>query len=65
MSSGVFEDDIDSTVVYDVNCSGIERNVLSCSLSYFGEYSEHSASVICQGKTTIVFEFIQSFCEQA
>ena len=49
MSSGVFEDDIDSSVVYDVNCSGIERDVLSCSLSYFGEYSEHSASVVCQG----------------
>ena len=49
VSSGVFGDDTDSTVVYEVDCSGMETNILNCSFSKFGEYSEHSASAICQG----------------
>ena len=48
MSSGVFGDDIDSAVIYGVDCSGNETSILRCSLSTLGLHSEHSASVICQ-----------------
>ena len=49
MSSGVFGDDIDSSVLYEVDCLGDETEVLSCSYSSLGDHSEHSASVLCQG----------------
>ena len=49
MSSGVFGDEIESTVLYEVDCFGNETNIFNCSLSTFGLQSEHSASVLCQG----------------
>ena len=50
VSSGAFGDDLESTIVYDVSCAGNETEVLNCSLNYFGTCTEHSASLICQGK---------------
>ena len=50
LSSGLFGDEIESVVLHDVDCSGDEIELLSCSLSYTGSCSGHSAAVICQGK---------------
>ena len=47
-SSGAFGDDIGSAVLYSVECSGNETEILSCSLSYSGTCSQHSGGVICQ-----------------
>ena len=49
MSSGVFGDETESAVLYEVDCFGNETDILSCSMSTLGLQSEHSASVICQG----------------
>ena len=49
ISSGVFGDDLDSTVLYSVECTGNEAGVLSCPSSYSGTCTEHNAAVVCQG----------------
>ena len=50
VSSGVFGDDLDSSLVYSVMCSGNETGILQCSHSLnYTCTSEHSAAVICQG----------------
>ena len=51
MSSGAFGDDLQSTVLYDVNCAGNETGILSCSVSFSGTCTEHSAATICQGNS--------------
>ena len=55
MSSGVFGDDTESTVVNTVTCLGNETEVLKCSHSNSdtGICSEHNAAVICQGVLTL------------
>ena len=60
ISSGVFEDDLESALVKSVDCSGNETDVLDCSLSLGGTCSaEHSAGIICQGKSnTIPFNYL-------
>ena len=50
MSSGVFGDDTDSSVLFGVDCSGNETEILSCSSSDYGDVADHSASVMCQGQ---------------
>ena len=50
VSSGVFGDDRDSSVLFGVDCSGNETEILSCSSSDYGDVAYHSASVICQGQ---------------
>ena len=54
MSSGAFGDDLQSTVLYDVNCAGNETGILSCSVSFSGTCTEHSAATICHGKLPIL-----------
>ena len=50
VATGVFGDDIESTVLYDVDCSGNETGLGSCVLSFSGTCShEHNVGVICQG----------------
>ena len=49
MSSGVFGDDIESTVLFSVNCSGSESELSECEVSESGVCPEHSDAVICQG----------------
>ena len=49
VSSGVFGDDIDSAVLYSVECVGNETGILNCSVSDSGTCSDHNAAVICQG----------------
>ena len=49
VSSGAFGDDTDSAVLYGVQCSGNETEILNCSFSNSGVCSGHSGSVICQG----------------
>ena len=50
MTTGIFGDDIGSTVLYGVDCLGNEAGVENCSLSYTGTCSlDHSVGVICQG----------------
>ena len=53
MSSGAFGDDLQSTVLYEVNCAGNETEILSCSPSFSGTCTEHSAAVICQGTVVL------------
>ena len=48
LSSGLFGDDIESAVLYSVDCSGNESEVLNCSFSLTGTCG-HSAAVVCQG----------------
>ena len=52
VSSGVFGDNITSTVLHDVVCYGNETSVLDCfhATSDPGTCLEHSAAVICQGR---------------
>ena len=45
----MFGDDIDSSVLYEVDCFENETEILTCSYSSLGDHSEHSASVLCQG----------------
>ena len=51
VSTGVFGDDIESTVLFSVNCKGHETELLHCSVSESGVCSEHSNAIICQGFT--------------
>ena len=60
VSSGAFGDDVGSAVLYSAGCSGIETGILSCSLSYSGTCSQHSAAVICQGKCKCIFAILDS-----
>ena len=49
VTSGVFGDDIASTVLNSVTCYGNETELLNCSHSTSGTCSEqHNAAVICQ-----------------
>ena len=49
MFSGAFGDDVESTVLFSVDCAGNETGILKCSVSHSGTCSEHSAAIICQG----------------
>ena len=49
LSSGVFGDDLESTTLHSVECSGNETEIQNCSYSTTGTCTEHSAAVICQG----------------
>ena len=53
VSSGAFGDDLQSAVLYGVNCTGNETEVPGCTFSLNGTCSEHSASVMCQGKVSL------------
>ena len=53
MSSGAFGDDIESSVLHGVDCSGSETEILNCSTS-LSLTCEHSAAVICQGMISYV-----------
>ena len=61
MSSGVFGDDIESSLLYGVDCFGNETDILSCSLSTIGVTAQHSASVICQSMQLCVVKHFGSF----
>ena len=52
LSSGMFGDDIESAVLYSIDCSGNETGVLNCSFSQTGTCG-HSAAVVCQGTQQI------------
>ena len=54
----MFGDDLESAVVYGVDCAGNETGFLNCTLSLSGTCSEHSAAVICQGMTAAVLMLI-------
>ena len=45
----MFGDDIDYSVLFEVDCSGNEMNIFNCTWLSSGLHSEHSASVVCQG----------------
>ena len=51
MGTGVFGDDTGSSVVFSVQCSGNETEIMDCTLSINGSgpCPHHSAAVICQG----------------
>ena len=56
VSSGVFGDDVESSVLFSVECSGDERGILSCLISQSGTCTQgHSSAVICQGLHTVLF----------
>ena len=59
VSSGLFGDDVESSVLYEVDCSGNETEILNCPFSTSGVLSEHSASVICQSMQLCV---VTCFC---
>ena len=51
MTTGIFGDDTGSSVLFSVQCSGNETEILDCA--HFTNQSEtcslHSAAVVCQG----------------
>ena len=50
MSSGLFGDDVESSILFSVECSGDEGGVLGCFTSQSGTCTHgHSSAVICQG----------------
>ena len=51
MDTGVFGDDTGSSVLFSVQCSGTETEIMDCahSTNGSGSCSDHSAAVICQG----------------
>ena len=52
VSSGVFGDDLESAVLYNVGCDGNETGVLGCLVSDSGTCPDHNAAVICQSNNT-------------
>ena len=55
----MFGDDIESAVLFSVNCSGSESELSECEVSESGVCPEHSAAVICQGLRKWLFYVIQ------
>ena len=51
MTTGVFGDDTGSSVLFSVECSGDETEIMECSLSVAGTCLDHSSAVVCQGLT--------------
>ena len=51
MATGAFGDDTGSSVLFSVQCTGNETEVMDCSPSMSGTCSHHSAAVVCQGLT--------------
>ena len=51
MTTGVFGDDTESSVLFSVQCTGNETEIMDCAHSTNGSKicSHHSAAVICQG----------------
>ena len=51
MATGVFGDDTESSVLFSVQCTGNETEIMDCAISTNGSgtCSDHSAAVICQG----------------
>ena len=51
MATGVFGDGKGPSVVFSVECSGTETEIMDCILSINGSgpCSHHSAAVVCQG----------------
>ena len=46
----MFGDDVDSTLLHNVDCFGDEDNLLHCPLSYTGLCAGHNAAVLCQSR---------------
>ena len=49
MATGAFGDDTGSSVLFSVECTGNETEIMDCSFSLNGTYSHHSSAVVCQG----------------
>ena len=51
MATGIFGDDTESSVLFSVQCTGNETEIMDCAHSTNGSNicSHHSAAVICQG----------------
>ena len=51
MATGVFGDDTESSVLFSVQCTGNETEIMDCAHSTNGleTCSHHSAAIICQG----------------
>ena len=51
VATGIFGDGTGSSVVFSVQCSGTEREIMHCahSTNESETCSHHSAAVICQG----------------
>ena len=49
MATGAFGDDTGSGVLFSVDCTGNETEIMDCSFSLNGIYSHHSSAVVCQG----------------
>ena len=45
----MFGGDTESAVLYGVECSGNETDLLSCALSFTGVCPDHTTGVVCQG----------------
>ena len=57
MATGVFGDDTESSVLFSVQCTGNETEIMDCAHSTNGSNicSHHSAAVICQGLNYLTF----------
>ena len=49
MATGAFGDDTGSSVLFSVQCTGNETEIMDCRPSMSGTCSHHSAAVVCQG----------------
>ena len=51
VATGIFGDSTGSSVLFSVQCTGNETEIMDCALSMNGSEtcSHHSAAVICQG----------------
>ena len=54
VSSGVFGDDIESTVLKNVDCYGNESEIQNCLLYDYETYPDHNAAVVCQGAENFI-----------
>ena len=57
MATGVFGDDTESSVLFSVQCTGNESEIMDCAHSTNGSKicSHHSAAVICQGLNYLTY----------
>ena len=56
VTTGIFGDDTGSSVLFSVQCTGNETEIMDCAHSMNGSEtcSHHSAAVICQGSSCTI-----------
>ena len=57
VATGIFGDDTESSVLFSVQCTGNETEIMDCAFSINGSEIcyHHSAAVICQGLNYLTY----------